>query len=597
MSADGDLVSGTSRTTNLILLGIGATVALVAGFVLVSPARGDVLSIPAGVAAGLAGILAAQRSNGTSRLSWLLLSALPILYAVADTLWLVNADATGTPPILSLADALYVLALAPAVAGLLLYPVLRQLAVQRNPMILDAIVLVLAVTCASHAVALAEVMATAHSLSSGLILVVYPITDGLLVALCLALLLRSAGEIRLDVVFLGLAFGVYLISDTAYALTMIRGLAYDNPWLILGYVVAPLLLAAAALLSALTPAPVVTPRRPLTGVLAPSVPVLTSVGALALAFAMSPRDWSSFVLIGLLLTAIGVRQLVQTSAGQSLRLQLERRVAERGREMAEMAEQYRQLEAMKAGFVSSVSHELRTPLTAIRAALEFLCDDDGIELPPAERSMVDVATRACERLSRLVNDIIDLELLEQHGFGVDVTVSDVRTLLIEASESLAPLARERHVKIVVDASPTKALCDPDRAVQVVVNLIGNALKYAPEESTVTVRAERLHDEVLVSVSDAGCGIPEDHVEAVFNRFHQVSPLGDIGPGGTGLGLAISRGIVDAHHGRIWVDSTLGEGSTFFFTLPSAAPTGGSAPPFPDGNDHASRGTSVERRSG
>jgi PAS domain S-box-containing protein len=230
------------------------------------------------------------------------------------------------------------------------------------------------------------------------------------------------------------------------------------------------------------------------------------------------------------------------------------------------------LDEMKRQFVSAVSHELRTPLTAIRGSLELLADGDAGQLPPQAQHVVDVASRGTERLSRLVNDIIDIERLEAGSFGVRPRPEDVAPLLDEAADALLSLADERNVRIVIDEASGSALCDADRVVQALVNLIGNALKFTRRGGTVRISAAPHEHEILVSVSDEGRGISEKDQELIFERFHQVRPSDSRKLGGTGLGLAITKAIVERHGGRIWVDSELGVGSTFRFTLPQIPET-------------------------
>ncbi len=217
------------------------------------------------------------------------------------------------------------------------------------------------------------------------------------------------------------------------------------------------------------------------------------------------------------------------------------------------------LDEMKRQFVSSVSHELRTPLTAIRGSLEILADGDTGELPPRAQHVVEVAARGTERLSRLVNDIIDIERLEVGSFDIRPRAEDLAPLVLDAADSLESLAGERRVRIEIDTADGSALCDADRIVQALVNLIGNALKFTQPGGTVRVSATPGDHEILLAVSDEGRGIPDDELETIFERFHQVQQSDDRRLGGTGLGLPITKAIVERHGGRIWVTSELGVG--------------------------------------
>ena len=227
------------------------------------------------------------------------------------------------------------------------------------------------------------------------------------------------------------------------------------------------------------------------------------------------------------------------------------------------------VEQLKQQFVSSVSHELRTPLTSIRGVLEMLSDGDAGDLPETAQELIGTAQRGSERLSRLVNDIIDVEKLASGDFSVVPRPTDVPALVHDAIASLEGLAAGTDVRLRVGELTGRALCDPDRVEQALVNLIGNAVKFSPEGGVVLVSAVAEETQVVVSVRDQGRGIPEDQLATVFERFHQVRTTDATEKGGTGLGLTITRSIVERHGGHIWVASPEGKGTTFSFTLPLA----------------------------
>ncbi len=238
-----------------------------------------------------------------------------------------------------------------------------------------------------------------------------------------------------------------------------------------------------------------------------------------------------------------------------------------------------------------MSHELRTPLTSIRGVLEMLSDGDAGELPGIAHDMIATAQRGSERLSRLVNDIIDVEKLATGDFSVVPRPTDISTLVGDAIASLEGLAAATGVRLRFGEVAGRALCDPDRVEQALVNLIGNAVKFSPEGGVVLVSAVAEETQVVISVRDDGRGIPEDQLTTVFERFHQVRATDATEKGGTGLGLTITRSIVERHGGRIWVTSAPGEGTVFSFTLPLAAADarGEHAPRAVDSNPRLSLG--------
>ncbi|MCW2818075.1 MAG: domain S-box-containing protein, partial [Marmoricola sp.] len=224
---------------------------------------------------------------------------------------------------------------------------------------------------------------------------------------------------------------------------------------------------------------------------------------------------------------------------------------------------------LKTQFVSAVSHELRTPLTSIRGALEMLSDGETGELPPVAGTMVATALRGSERLTRLVNDIIDVERLESGSFPMYLADHDVAGVVESAVSGLQQLAHDAGVTLVVERAEGRVHGDADRLVQALVNLVGNAVKFSPPGSEVRTCAEPVGETVRFIVTDTGRGIPASHLESVFERFHQVEVSDAREKAGTGLGLPITKSIVEQHGGRIWVDSVQGQGSTFGFTVPRA----------------------------
>jgi signal transduction histidine kinase len=231
----------------------------------------------------------------------------------------------------------------------------------------------------------------------------------------------------------------------------------------------------------------------------------------------------------------------------------------------------RQLERLKDELVSVVAHELRTPLTSIRGSLGLLASGSMDPASPQARRMVQIATQNSDRLVRLINDMLDLERFESGGMELDLRDAGAASLVEQAVGSVRHAASAAGVRLEYDVAPELTLqADPDRVVQVLVNLLANAVKFSPRDGVVQVLAERRGEEAAFQVRDHGRGIPPEMLDVVFDRFRQVDSSDAREKGGTGLGLPICRNIVQQHGGRIWAASAVGSGSTFFFTLPVAA---------------------------
>ena len=235
----------------------------------------------------------------------------------------------------------------------------------------------------------------------------------------------------------------------------------------------------------------------------------------------------------------------------------------------------RELEKLKDEFVSVVSHELRTPLTSIQGALDLLAGGALDDRPDYARHMLKIAAKNADRLVHLINDILDIERIESGKVTMLKQACDVAYLMNTVVDVVDNMARQADVRLSVTPCYARVWADPDRIIQVLTNLLSNAIKFSAPGSTVWLTAEISHEEisshdipyVTFQVRDRGRGIPERKLETIFGRFQQVDASDSRKKGGTGLGLAICRSIVQHHDGQIWVESTLGEGSTFFFTLP------------------------------
>ncbi|SDS99001.1 PAS domain S-box-containing protein [Nocardioides scoriae] len=642
----------------------------------------DHLGNLASLVAVVACLAAARGTSGRTALTWSCFAATALTWLLADLLWSVDQQWVAGAGLGDAARVLYLLGALPCVVGVLVVPVGRWERGARVRLALDALVLATAGVLVADALVLRDLLPSSPG-GGDVVAVLYPVTDLVVVSLALTLGRRRHGPPRADLLLLAAAFLVWTVTDLAFARVTVARADYFVTPVGVGYVVAPLLLALAALCALRDRDTDATggamARHAASRVLAPLPEIVVLVAGLV-ALVRQPETWHEWTLVGLGAGLAVVRQVLLAVDGHELRSTLEERVAARTGELQELADRHQQIlgsvvegifgvdgagritfvnaaaerllgwrstvllgrpacervcaedhddclldavlgqgralprtetvyrradgallpveitatplvgdggqgavvcfrdvaeralvEEMKRHFISAVSHELRTPLSAIRGSLEMLADGDAGALPPPALELVSMGERGAQRLGRLVDDIIDVERLSTGEFDVVARPEPLEPLLRSTVATMRPLAEQHGVRIEVGEVAGDALCDADRVVQALVNLVGNAVKFTPPGAAVHVSAETRGAEVMVTVRDEGRGIPEEDLDRVFDRFHQVHVPESRDLGGTGLGLTITKSIVQRHGGKIWLTSVLGAGSTFRFTLPAAAP--------------------------
>jgi signal transduction histidine kinase len=244
-------------------------------------------------------------------------------------------------------------------------------------------------------------------------------------------------------------------------------------------------------------------------------------------------------------------------------------LAQLARRFNQMAGKLSEVETMRRRLIGDVSHELRTPLTAIKGSMEGLMD--GV-LPATEETYQQIHAEA-DRLNRLVDDLQELSRVEAHSYELNLRPLEVSALVQTVTKRLTPQADSKAIALNIELSADlpHVLADEDRVVQVLTNLVGNALQYTPESGSVTVAATHSNQEVVISVRDTGIGISREHLPHIFDRFYRADKSRSRrAGGGSGIGLTIARALVEAHGGRMWAESAgEGRGSIFTFTIPIA----------------------------
>ncbi len=287
-------------------------------------------------------------------------------------------------------------------------------------------------------------------------------------------------------------------------------------------------------------------------------------------------EWQSIVAVPLVAEGEGIGVLVASDGTDGFSAEDEEFLVLFASQTAiavrnsQLFERTKSLDRLKSDFVAVVSHEIRTPLTSIKGAVELLGDPRFFQNNDQQAKLITIAHANTERLLVLISDILDFSKIESASLRLQRQVHAVEPIVATATENLKTLLCERHIDLRVHLAPElpEVYVDPDRISQVLTNLLSNAIKFSPEAGRIEVSAVEDGDTVRIGVSDHGEGIAPGNMSKLFQKFSQIDPSATRKAGGTGLGLAISKGIVEQHGGSIWVESTPGQGSTFYFTMPA-----------------------------
>jgi signal transduction histidine kinase len=255
-------------------------------------------------------------------------------------------------------------------------------------------------------------------------------------------------------------------------------------------------------------------------------------------------------------------------AAQNRTLQILADLTNAKNELEQETKELEKVLKIKSDFISTVSHELRTPLAAIKESISIVLDGVTGSITEGQMEFLNMAKRNVDRLARLINDILDFQKLESGKMIFNMRKNNINEIVREIGNTMAPLAGQKNLDFMLDLEENlpELTCDKDKVIQVLANLINNALRFT-DKGSITIKTESKGNGAYISVTDSGVGIKEEDIPKLFREFEQLEKGGERKTGGTGLGLAISKRMIEGHDGRIWVVSEYGKGSTFTFFLP------------------------------
>ncbi len=263
-------------------------------------------------------------------------------------------------------------------------------------------------------------------------------------------------------------------------------------------------------------------------------------------------------------------KMIAGSAGNALKNAfLYEEMEEKKLELEKANKRLLELDRLKSNFLAMAAHELRSPLGVINGYLELMMEGTGGPFSPKATNYLTMATEAGRGLTRTVEEILDISVIESGKLPLNLKQRDIVKKVRKVLDFMSKAMEERGLKVHTSFSNNEviAVFDAGKLEQVLINLLNNAVKFTPSSGNITVDVKKQPDEVIVTVSDTGCGIPADALDMVFDEFYK----GQSREKGAGLGLSICKRIVELHGGRMWAESREGDGSSFHFTLPCKGP--------------------------
>jgi two-component system phosphate regulon sensor histidine kinase PhoR len=251
--------------------------------------------------------------------------------------------------------------------------------------------------------------------------------------------------------------------------------------------------------------------------------------------------------------------------------ELEIKVEERTRQLTQALEEVKKVSKRKSDFISSVSHEIRTPLTSIKGYAAIILANKLGALPDEIRSRLEKINRHSDELVHMVNDLLDISRIESGKVEIKKEALSLRAITDKVGDLFSEQFKTKNIEFSSNLPDDcqEILADRNQIERVFINLVGNALKFTPQNGKIGIQAKHTNKIIQIDVKDTGFGIPEDAQESIFEEFFRVDNTINQEVKGTGLGLTLVKHIIEAHQGKIWVKSKVGEGSTFSFTLNAA----------------------------